>query len=126
MADEIIFTNYALFDPEKAGDRLLQMSDDQRRGAIEGAMAALTGKDPEAALALISRFEQASVDNERRKLVERIVAEDPQKAIGFAQEMVKPAAPRRSLLRWSRLGSKRTKAPQWPGQAITRVPANWE
>jgi len=88
VLDEIIFTNYALLDPEKAGERLLQMSDDQRRGAIEGAMAALTGKDPEAALALISRFEQASVDNERRKLVERIVAGDPQKAIAFAREMV--------------------------------------
>ena len=88
MADEIIFTNYALFDPEKAGDRLLQMSDDHRRAGIEGAMAALTGQDPEAALALISRFDQPSVDNERRKLVERIVAGDPQKAIAFAREMV--------------------------------------
>lgn len=86
---EMIFANYALKDPAKAGDALMKLDEGRLRGSIEGAMATLTGMDPDAAYRLLSRFGQASLDNERRKFVEKIVKQDPQRAIAFAEDMVK-------------------------------------
>lgn len=86
---EMIFANYALKDPAKAGDALLKLDEGRLRGSIEGAMATLTGQDPEAAYQLLSRFDKAGQDNERRKFVEKVVKQDPQRAITFAEDMVK-------------------------------------
>lgn len=86
---EMIFANYALKDPAKAGDALLKLDEGRLRGSIEGAMATLTGQDPDAAYHLLSRFDKADQDNERRKFVEKVVKLDPQKAIAFAEDMVK-------------------------------------
>lgn len=86
---EMIFANYALKDPAKAGDALLKLNEGRLRGSIEGAMATLTGQDPEAAYQLLSRFDKAEQDNERRKFVERIAKQDPERAIAFAEDMVK-------------------------------------
>lgn len=85
----MIFANYALKDPAKAGDALLKLDPGRLRGSIEGAMAALTGQDPDAAYQLLSRFDKADQDNERRKFVEKVVKLDPQRAIAFAEDMVK-------------------------------------
>jgi hypothetical protein len=81
---EMVFANYALMDPGLARDALARMDEGKLPEAIEGAMATLTGKDSDAAFELLSRFDQPSLDNERRKLVERIAAQDPQKAIETA------------------------------------------
>ncbi|QJE94744.1 hypothetical protein [Luteolibacter luteus] len=86
---EMIFANYALKDPVKAGEALQKLDAGQLRGSLEGAMATLSGKDPDAAYQLLSRFDGAGQDNERRKLVERVVKQDPEKAVAFAEDMVK-------------------------------------
>lgn len=86
---EMIFANYVLKDPVKAGEALQRLDEGRLRGSLEGAMATLTGQDPDAAHQLLSRFDSAGQDNERRKLVERVVKLDPQKAIAFAEDMVK-------------------------------------
>ncbi len=85
---EMVFTNFALADPAGAGEAVAAMGTERRRSALEGSMAALTEKDPEAALALLSRFDDPEHDNERRKLVERMVVRDPERALAMASALV--------------------------------------
>jgi hypothetical protein len=86
---EMVFANASLRDPAEAETLLAGLDTNARRGALEGAMEALAGKDAEAAFKLLSRFDQPDHDNERRKFVERIAKDDPAKALEYAESFVK-------------------------------------
>lgn len=86
---EMIFANAALKDPAGARTLIEGLDGKTLRGALEGAMGVLTGKDPQAAFDLLSRFPQPEADSERRKFVERIAKGNPQEAIRYAEAFVK-------------------------------------
>lgn len=85
---EMVFANAALKDPAEAKALLSGLDDKMLRGAMEGVMGTLTGKNPQAAFDLLSSFTQADLDGERRKFVEKITKDDPAQAIQYARSLV--------------------------------------
>lgn len=76
--------NLAAQDPEQALERVKGLQGDDLRNGMEPILGTLFATDPDRVIRILEDFPQPEFDGERRKVAERLAAEDPQRAIDYA------------------------------------------
>ncbi len=107
------YANFTRLDPEQALARAKALEIPARRNAMEAILGTLFATDSERVIQILEDFPQPEFDGERRKVVERLVAENPQRAIDYAAGLVSagsdPAVLRNALGEWMQLAPESAK-----------------
>lgn len=112
-AFQAAFANFTNLDPEQAIARAKSLEGPARRNAIEAILGTLFATDSERVIQILEDFPEQEFDGERRKVVERLVAENPQRAIDYAAGLVgngsDPAILQHALGSWIQLAPESAK-----------------
>ena len=81
---QVGMANLTAIDPDRALARTTGLEGNNLRQAMEPILGTLFATDPDRVIAILENYPDPVFDGERRKVAERLAAEHPQKAIGYA------------------------------------------
>jgi hypothetical protein len=81
---QMALANMAAVDPAGALAHVEEFEGNDLREGMEPILGTLFATDPDRVISILENYPDPIFDGERRKLAERLAADDPQKAIDFA------------------------------------------
>jgi hypothetical protein len=81
---QVAISNLTAADPDRALARTTGLEGNNLRQAMEPILGTLFATDPDRVISILENYPDPIFDGERRKVAERLAAEDPQKAIDYA------------------------------------------
>ncbi|HEY1121708.1 MAG TPA: hypothetical protein VGE67_08915, partial [Haloferula sp.] len=81
---QVGMANLTTLDPDRALARTTGLEGNDLRNAMEPILGTLFATDPDRVISILENYPDPVFDGERRKVAERLAADDPQKAIAYA------------------------------------------
>ena len=86
---QVALANMTVLDPDRALARVQGLEGQELRQAMEPILGTLFSSDPDRVIRILKDHPEEIFDGERRKVAERLAAEDPGKAVDFALEAIR-------------------------------------